>query len=134
MAHELATTNGKAAMMYVGETPWHRLGTKLYNPATAAEAIIAAGLDYDVTLTALTTIHGTPVPKRRAVVRTDSNQVLGVVSPSYTPIQNRACFNFLDEVVENHLGRVKRRHRIRRSPPIFPCRQRCRAAPPPAHS
>ena len=45
MAHNLATTNGKAAMFYFGEAPWHKLGTKLENPATAAEAIEAAGLE-----------------------------------------------------------------------------------------
>ena len=32
MAHNLASTNGKTAMMYVGEVPWHRLGTKLDAP------------------------------------------------------------------------------------------------------
>ena len=29
MAHELATTNGRTAMMYTGEIPWHGLGTRL---------------------------------------------------------------------------------------------------------
>lgn len=99
MAHDLATVNGKASMMFVGEAPWHLLGTRLDNPATAAEAIVAAGLDYDVTLTGIATTGGTPVTNRRAVIRTDTHQVLGVVSPSYVPIQNRACFAFLDEVV-----------------------------------
>lgn len=102
MPHELATLNGKASMMYVGEAPWHRLGTKLDNPATAAEAITAAGLNYEVKLAPLSTAdEGNPVPNRRAVVRTDTKQVLGVVSPSYVPIQNKSCFTFLDEVVQS---------------------------------
>jgi hypothetical protein len=46
MAHELATTNGRTAMMYAGEVPWHKLGTRLNEPATAREAIDAAGLNY----------------------------------------------------------------------------------------
>ena len=55
MTHELVTLNGKASMMYVGEAPRHRLGTRLDYPATAAEAVTAAGLDYAVTLSSLST-------------------------------------------------------------------------------
>lgn len=99
MARELATTNGKAAMAYFGETPWHRLGTKLDNPATAAEAIEAAGLDYRAELTALQTTEGILVPERKAVIRSDTRDVLGVVGTSYVPIQNAECFSFLDAVV-----------------------------------
>jgi phage/plasmid-like protein (TIGR03299 family) len=99
MGHELATVNGRTAMMYVGEVPWHGLGCRLESPATAREAIAAAGLDYDVVLADLITSRGTPVSNRKAVVRTDSNAVLGVVGNSYVPIQNRECFSFLDAVV-----------------------------------
>lgn len=99
MPANLATTNGRTAMMYVGEVPWHGLGTKLEEPATAEAAIAAAGLDYCVELRSLVTDDGLPVPKRKAVVRTDSNQVLGVVGASYQPIQNHQCFGFLDSVV-----------------------------------
>ncbi|MEQ9379590.1 MAG: hypothetical protein RJP95_01915, partial [Pirellulales bacterium] len=101
MAHELATTNGHTAMAYFGEIPWHRLGTGLDRPATAAEAIDAAGLNYQVGLCPLKTIYGEPVTGRRAVIREDSRQVLGVVGDSYVPIQNRECFNFLDGVVDD---------------------------------
>lgn len=99
MAHELATINGKTAMMFYGETPWHGLGTRLDNPATAAEAIIAAGLDFSVDLEALETADGIPVPQRKAVLRADSGDVLGVVGNSYIPIQNGEAFTFLDSVV-----------------------------------
>lgn len=99
MAHNLATTNGKAAMMYVGEVPWHRLGTKLDQPATAREAIEAAGLNYLVELKPLRTADGHDVPMRKATVRADTNEVLGVVGNGYVPVQNFQAFGFLDAVV-----------------------------------
>jgi phage/plasmid-like protein (TIGR03299 family) len=99
MSHNLASTNGRAAMFYYGETPWHRLGTKLDNPATAAEAIEAAGLNYRAELTQMLTVDGIPIHDRKAVVRSDNREVLGVVGNSYVPIQNAECFNFLDAVV-----------------------------------
>lgn len=105
MPHDLATTNGQTAMMYSGETPWHGLGTKLDEPATAAEAIDAAGLNYHVDLRSIETDEGIPVPQRKAVIRTDSNQVLGVVGNSYQPVQNQQCFGFLDSVVQD--GRLR---------------------------
>jgi phage/plasmid-like protein (TIGR03299 family) len=99
VSHNLAITNGKPAMMYTGEVPWHRLGTQLSEPATAQEAIIAAGLDYTVELTPLATADGLDVPQRKAVVRYDTQDVLGVVGRNYQPIQNRQAFGFLDAIV-----------------------------------
>lgn len=101
MAHNLATTNGKTAMMYVGENPWHRLGTKLDQPATAREAIAAAGLDYRVEIKPLKTNDGNDVPTRKATVRADTSEVLGVVGNGYVPVQNFQAFGFLDAVVAN---------------------------------
>lgn len=99
MGHELALTNGRTSMAYFGVTPWHGLGTKLDEPATAAEAIEAAGLNYTVALHDVQTAGGISVPQRKAVIRTDSNEVLGVVGNSYQPVQNHQCFGFLDAVV-----------------------------------
>ncbi len=105
MPHDLAMSHDRTAMMYAGEVPWHGLGTQLNEPATAELAIEAAGLDYRVELRSLTANDGIPVPKRKAVVRTDSNDVLGVVGTSYQPIQNHQCFGFLDSVVAD--GRMR---------------------------
>lgn len=98
MSHDLAKRNGRYAMAYFGETPWHGLGTRLEEPATAEEAISAAGLDYQVELQELVTDKGVKIPSRKAVVRADTDDVLGVVSDSYMPIQNSECFGFMDSL------------------------------------
>ncbi len=82
MAHALATTEGKTAMMYAGETPWHGLGTRLEEPATSREAMVAVGLDDNVDLKPIYTGDGTLIPQRKAVVRDDSREVLEVVGNS----------------------------------------------------
>ena len=106
MAHELAmSSNGRASMFYTGAAPWHRLGTRLENPATAAEAIAAAGLDYEVvSLPMFAQGDGpdapcVPVPGHVLNVRADTMTPLGVVSDKYRVINNRDCFGFLDAVV-----------------------------------
>jgi phage/plasmid-like protein (TIGR03299 family) len=90
-------------MMYVGETPWHKLGQKLNNPATSEEAIVAAGLDYQVEKRALyinpSSGNVREVPNHFATVRMDTMTPLGVVGARYTPIQNRDAFRFFDALV-----------------------------------
>ncbi len=109
MAHELNINKrtGRASTFYVGDVPWHGLGTKLNEPATAIEAIRAAQLDYEVgkfPLKAEVPDHGKPmdirVPaKYLAAVRTDTNDVLGIVGHGYKIVQNAEAFDFFDEVV-----------------------------------
>lgn len=103
MAHELdIKENGEAAMMYVGETPWHRSGTQLDNPATAEEAIVAAGMGWGVTKkdTFMQTELGyKKVKNRQVVIRTDRDEVLGYVAPRYKPIQNVDAFKFFDHII-----------------------------------
>lgn len=101
--HNLNVNNGKASMFYVGEVPWHKLGTQLEKPATAQEAIEAAGLDFRVQLKPVKTVinrHRKVVPNTFATVRTDTSEVLGVVGSRYQPIQNRDAFAFFDGIVD----------------------------------
>ena len=103
MAHELATnhTNGRHAMMYVGTPPWHKLGVALAEPATAAAAIDAAGLGYDVeSLPVFAAGPAGPIdiPTLRLNIRSDTQVSLGVVSDKYRVVQNRQAFGFLDSL------------------------------------
>ncbi len=93
MSHEIES------MMYVGETPWHKLGKELGQVATAAEALAAAGLDWTVSKRPLFLMDGTPVDDHFAITRDDSNAPLGVVGNVYKPLQNKEAFSFFDAVV-----------------------------------
>lgn len=98
--HNLNESKGRTAMMYTGERPWHGLGTELKNPATAAEAIVAAGLDYDVKVEPMVIASdGAEVPDAFAVRRTDTLEVLGTVGKRFKPLQNRESFGAFDAVV-----------------------------------
>ena len=108
MAHNLNEVNGKTNMMYVGKEPWHGLGTKLNNPATSKEAIVAAGLDYAVAKEYLYIGNGKAEGRHigdfRAVVRQDTKDVLGIATDRYSIVQNTECFDFFDEVVGDKLA------------------------------
>jgi len=106
MAHELTTENGKASMMFYGETPWHQLGTRLHKPATSEEAIVEAGLDWEVVKKPVYVKMDKrfQVKDTFAMVRKDKWQdnncdILGVVGKNYTPLQNKDAFNFFDSIV-----------------------------------
>jgi hypothetical protein len=83
MAHELLTEDGKASMFYVGGEPWHKLGTRLENPpATAADALQAAHLDWEVVKVPLYGAAGTrlvQIPDTNAVVRDDRWGAIGAM-------------------------------------------------------
>jgi len=102
MSHELEIIDGNGQMFYRGETPWHKLGTFIdpEKELTSEEAIVAAGLDWEVETQPLYLADGTLAPSR-AVVRTDRNDILGVVGNGYTPLQNRKAFDFFDPFIQS---------------------------------
>ena len=90
-------------MMYVGETPWHGLGTKLDAVATSEEAINAAGLNWEVEINPLKMNTGAGieviVPDYFALSRVTDNRVYSIVKGRYNPLQNRNAFKFFDDIV-----------------------------------
>ena len=48
MAHELEIVNGQAQMAFVGQLPWHGLGTRVEQDLTPDQFQKVAGLNWDV--------------------------------------------------------------------------------------
>jgi phage/plasmid-like protein (TIGR03299 family) len=114
MAHNLNFNqkNNEYSFFSVKEKAWHNLGTIVEKYPTSAEAIQFAGLDYSVEKRPLFTFD-TPnhygetdsiipeitVPNYYATVRTDTEDVLGVVGRDYEIVQNTDAFQFFDAIV-----------------------------------
>lgn len=116
MAHNLNYNEqtGKHSFFSVKEKAWHNLGQIISDYPTSAEAIKHAGLNYTVEKRPLFTYDtenhtGDPdtdilipeieVPDFYATVRTDTEQVLGVVGNDYEIVQNVNAFDFFDSIV-----------------------------------
>jgi len=116
MAHNLNYNEktGKHSFVSVKEKAWHGLGQIVQDYPTSAEAIRFAGLNYKVEKRKLFTydnenqngnsdtdiiIPEIEVPNYFATVRTDTEQVLGVVGKDYEVVQNEDAFSFFDAIV-----------------------------------
>lgn len=116
MAHNLNINQatGKASFFSVKEKAWHGLGQIVDNYPTAAEAMEAAGLNFEVTRRPLFTPTfengkteaqpDTEIKTHFATVRTDTEQVLGIVGSRYEVVQNRTAFTFFDAIVGGDEG------------------------------
>lgn len=99
--------NNQHSFFSVKEKAWHGLGKIVDSYPTSAEALHFAGLDFIVEKRKLF-CDSKPVnmiqslldvPDHFATVRTDTNQVLGVVGKEYEIVQNVDAFNFFDAIV-----------------------------------
>jgi phage/plasmid-like protein (TIGR03299 family) len=117
MAHQINFNEktGKHSFMSVKQKAWHNLGLVIDGYPTSSEAIQFAGLDYLVEKRNLFTYGDDTspetedndivmewrldVPNYYATVRTDTEQILGVVGNDYEVVQNRDAFSFFDAIV-----------------------------------
>ena len=84
-------------MFFTGrEKPWHGLGTMVEDAPCSREALIAAGLDWDVVQKPVFTQDGVRIKGYYANVRGCDGSVLGVVTSRYRVVQNRDAFAFTD--------------------------------------
>ena len=87
------------SMFYVRETPWHGLGTKVMTAPDSKEALIAAGLNWNVVQEPIYTTENEPIKGYKANVRDSDRKVLGVVTDRYKVVQNHEAFSFTDDSV-----------------------------------
>ena len=99
MAHELEIVNGNAQMAYVGDVPWHGLGTKVPADLTPEQFMVKAGLDWDVEKEDILTTSGIKVKNKQALVRSSDGSILDVVGTGWNPVQNSEAFDFFEEYV-----------------------------------
>ena len=114
MAHNINYNEktAKHSFFSVKEKAWHGLGQIVSDYPTSAEALKFAGLDFTVVKRKLFTFDNensfgnsdtiTPkieVPNYFATVRTDTEQVLGLVGKDYEVVQNVDAFSFFDAIV-----------------------------------
>lgn len=119
MAHDLdRRPEGTAAMFSVDATPWHREGTILGEAPSLKEALELGGLDFNVDVRPLyLRTQTTPelpdvftyerAADAFATVRTDREEVLGVVSGRYQPLQNRDAFGVLEPLLDAGLATLE---------------------------
>ena len=93
-----ANRYGIDSMFYTGKSPWQGVGTPLDGAATAEEAIVAAGLDWEVGLRRVfvETSDGNYFedPNHKGLARLDTGKVFNYFSNRYEPFQNRTAFDF----------------------------------------
>ena len=101
MAHNIEMVDGKAQMAYVGETPWHGLGTLVPPDLTPEQMLDAAGLNWEVeTIKAYAKVGGKSIDVgRSALVRKSDNKILDIVSNDWNPVQNTEAFEFFNDFI-----------------------------------
>ena len=95
MSHEMYKND---SAMYAAQPAWHGLGTVVEEAPSPVDALKISGLDWEVeksgSLAAVRQDGGMSYCSDRvATIRKDTNDILGVVSPSYQVIQNEELFD-----------------------------------------
>jgi phage/plasmid-like protein (TIGR03299 family) len=100
--HGLDEHDGKVSL-YSAVPAWHSLGQVIPGGTSDVEEVIRlAGIGFGVDLRQVRYHAGDQLRtdlRHHVTVRDDTHEALGVVGSKYTPIQNRAAFAFLQELV-----------------------------------
>ena len=103
MAHEIATMiDGRNAMAYVGETPWHGLGQQLTYDAPLEVWAKESGLDFELETAPIQYGEDTlTYTGKNVMYRKDTKQPLGIVSDKYKIVQPLEVLEFFRDMVGN---------------------------------
>lgn len=113
MAHMIDVTTGKAAIAYVGEKPWHGLGSELTAGASIDVWTKESGLNFDVVrapvqferaklsgVDAENNVERVTVSGRHVLYRSDTGAPLSVVSKDYRVVQPSEVLDFFGKLAD----------------------------------
>lgn len=104
MSHELDMQNGKAAIAYVGETPWHGLGQRLTEGSSIDTWRKEAGMEYEILTAplelALPDGNSLRLQNKVGLYRNDNKAPLGVVGNRYHVVQPEEVLEFFRDLTE----------------------------------
>lgn len=106
MAHEIDMTTGKAAIAFVGATPWHGLGQRIDAKASIESWQKAAGMDWTIMQSDVWFApHGSDVAipaglPRQVLYRSDTKAPLSVVGDRYNIVQPHDVLEFFRDLTE----------------------------------
>ena len=86
-------------MFYVREKPWHGLGIEVKEAPTSADALIYAGLDWEVIQKNVCAEDGALISGCKINVRSTDDATLGIVLDRYKVVQNEDAFRFTDDLL-----------------------------------
>lgn len=78
---------------------WDGLGSSVAGTQSSEEAIVSAGLDWNVYQDEVYTKEGIKIPGAYANIRDKDNRPLGIVGERYNIVQNSEAFNFTDDLL-----------------------------------
>jgi phage/plasmid-like protein (TIGR03299 family) len=117
MAHEINSTDKFGEIRENGKRAWHGLGVEIPDGLTAQEGFERIGLGWRTTLAPVfakiegmgadgPTTQTLEIPDKRAHYRTDTMELLGVVSDGYRPLENQDLARFADALADAEQGKV----------------------------
>lgn len=80
---------------------YNELGVNISEAADSKTAMQLAGLDWEINQRPIQVCGGRKVPDVWANVRSDTDDVMGLVTKRYKPVQNAEAFAFTDELLGN---------------------------------
>lgn len=99
MAHEIVGNQ----ISYVGETPWHGLGTKVEEGSSPEHFLKMANLDWTVDPYPVFAEVGDEkfqIPNKQAFLRSSDRKVMTLASEAWRPLQNRDAVEFMKKYAD----------------------------------
>lgn len=108
MSHEIQSDDG---LIYTGLKPWHGIGKEVDPSISAHEAMMQAGLGWDVQHVPLYVQSGVwnfdKIPSVVGLKRSDTGKILGIATDKYRSLQNSEAFEIFQEVLSTGMAHME---------------------------